>query len=589
MLAGFDAWEHDQSQNFAEILEQQQSLPAKDREFLDGLVGRFLNRHDGNADQCLAALSTISMVRSELERLGNADLQASLGHIGRNHTPDNGDGAPFNQQDQSTLLVPGGGSASLVASDRALNRFRILRPHAKGGLGQVSLALDQDLNREVALKQIQPQYADDQSCRERFVLEAEITGGLEHPGIVPVYALGQASDGRPFYAMRFVKGDSLKEAIEDFHAPNRKHARIRELELRQLLGRFIDVCNAVEFAHSRGVLHRDLKPGNIMVGKYGETLVVDWGLAKVLGKKDVVSEEATLHPSSASSGAGQTEPGSAIGTPAYMSPEQAAGKLEEVGPASDVYSLGATLYHVLCGSPPFGTADRGWIIAKLEGKYPKPRSVLPDVPRALEAICLKAMARSPADRYQSPRALANELELWLADKPVSAMTATLGEQVARWVRDRNSLLNAARGLLALVAAGLFVIFALGAGIARIYFSHHPEQKFKSQMETQSRLRDFEAARLNNHAWLLATAPNQKARNGKQAIVDAIRACELTRWSNAGYISTLAAAYAESGDFDEAEKWQSKAIELATDRDAQNFATRLDFFKSSRPLRIEPDK
>src|SRR5471030_1721075 len=131
----------------------------------------------------------------------------------------------------------------------------------------------------------------------------------------------------------------------------------RGVELRKLLRRFFDVCNAMEYAHSRGVLHRDLKPGNIMVGKYGETLVVDWGLAKSVGKNEIVSDEATLRPSSILSSSGQTQPGSAIGTPAYMSPEQAAGKLEDVGPASDVYSLGATLYHVLCGRPPFEKQD----------------------------------------------------------------------------------------------------------------------------------------------------------------------------------------------------------------------------------------
>src|SRR5262249_25084566 len=143
---------------------------------------------------------------------------------------------------------------------------------------------DAELNREVALKEIQDRHADDPLSRARFVLEAEITGGLEHPGIVPVYGLGHHQDGRPYYAMRFVKGDSLKEAIARFHepAPGRDPGE-RALALRKLLRRFLDVCNAVEYAHSRGVLHRDLKPGNILLGPYGETLVVDWGLAKATG------------------------------------------------------------------------------------------------------------------------------------------------------------------------------------------------------------------------------------------------------------------------------------------------------------------
>src|SRR5207245_1335212 len=148
------------------------------------------------------------------------------------------------------------------------------------------VAEDQELHREVALKEIKEDRAHDAVSRSRFVLEAEITGGLEHPGIVPVYGLGQYADGRPFYAMRFVKGDNLKAAIRRFHEAERpgRDPSERSLALRQLLRRFVDVCNAVAYAHSRGVLHRDLKPANIMLGKYGETLVVDWGLAKCVGR-----------------------------------------------------------------------------------------------------------------------------------------------------------------------------------------------------------------------------------------------------------------------------------------------------------------
>src|SRR5262249_21370440 len=199
-----------------------------------------------------------------------------------------------------------------------------------------------ELSREVALKQIIDRHADDATSRQRFLLEAKITGGLEHPGIVPVYGVGCDGHGRPYYAMRFVRGDSLKEAIEHFHADTalKTDPGRRSLELRRLLRRFLDACNAVGYAHSRGVLHRALKPGNVIVGKYGETLVVDWGLAKVVGRADPGSapDERTLVPSS-SSGRAETLPGSALGTPAYMSPEQARGDLDRLGPRSDVYSL----------------------------------------------------------------------------------------------------------------------------------------------------------------------------------------------------------------------------------------------------------
>ena len=212
----------------------------------------------------------------------------------------------------ATAPLPKGSDATTVASSSrpwSLNqsssrhRFQILRRHAAGGIGEVFLAQDQELNREVALKEIQSRFADDPSSRARFIIEAEVTGYLDHPGIVPVYSLGQDVDGRPFYAMRFIRGESLREAIRRFHAepsageksaidtsrdpkartaPSRITPESHDFELRRLLGRFVDVCNTIAFAHSRQVLHRDLKPANVMLGPFGETLVVDWGLAKRL-------------------------------------------------------------------------------------------------------------------------------------------------------------------------------------------------------------------------------------------------------------------------------------------------------------------
>ena len=166
--------------------------------------------------------------------------------------------------------------------------------HAKGGLGQVSVALDQELDRPVALKEIQGRHADEPQSRARFVQEAEITGKLEHPGIIPVYGLGYDLSGRPYYAMRFIHGDSLKEAIAAFHGDQalKRDAVARMSRVRELLRRFTDVCNAIAYAHSRGVLHRDLKPGNIMLGPFGETLVVDWGLAKPVGDLPAAETES---------------------------------------------------------------------------------------------------------------------------------------------------------------------------------------------------------------------------------------------------------------------------------------------------------
>jgi serine/threonine protein kinase len=323
------------------------------------------------------------------------------------------------------------------------------------------VALDEELRREVALKDIQDRHADHPDSRARFLLEAEVTGGLEHPGIVPVYGLGTYADGRPYYAMRFIKGDSLQEAIAHFHKAAGASRSLGEqrLALRQLLGRFIDVCNAIAYAHNRGVLHRDLKPGNVMLGPYGETLVVDWGLAKPMGARSADANETTaeqpLQPV-LSDIATPTQMGSALGTPAYMPPEQAAGRLDELGPASDVYSLGATLYCLRTGKAPFEGSDVGLILRRVQrGDFPRPREVRPDVPPALEAVCLKAMALAPRDRYVGPQALAEDVEHWMADEPVSAWREPRLVRAGRWARHHHALvLSAAAAMLALLLCAI---------------------------------------------------------------------------------------------------------------------------------------
>ncbi len=266
--------------------------------------------------------------------------------------------------------------------------------------------------------------------------------------------------------MRFVKGDSLKVAIEHFHADEalKKDPGRRSLELRKLLRRFTDVCNAIDYAHSRGVLHRDIKPGNVIVGKHGETLVVDWGLAKPLGRAEPGSGagERTLVPSSAS-GSAETLPGSALGTPAYMSPEQASGDLDRLGAVSDVYSLGATLFCLLTGKPPYEGDDVGEILRKVQrGEFAPPRQLDPSIDKALEAICTKAMALKPEDRYSSCRALAEDLERWMADEPVSAWAEPWTRKMLRWLtRHRTGVTGAAAALLAGMV-GLSAVLAVQA-------------------------------------------------------------------------------------------------------------------------------
>jgi eukaryotic-like serine/threonine-protein kinase len=297
------------------------------------------------------------------------------------------------------------------------SRLAVVRPHARGGLGEVLIAHDPELDRDVALKRLQEHCASDPVSQSRFLREAKVTGRLEHPGIVPVYGLGRHADGSPYYTMRFIEGETLMEAIDRYHAAHDapRDPRAREIAFHRLLRSLIDACNAVAYAHSRGVVHRDIKPQNIMLGRFGETLVVDWGIAKTLTDLATETVDAPI------AGAATDEPsltnaGTALGTPQYMSPEQAAGETERVGSASDVYGLGATLYCLLVGHGPFPSGSVADVLERARrGIFPSPRRLRRSIDPALEVICLKAMALEPANRHATPLALAEDIEAWLAD------------------------------------------------------------------------------------------------------------------------------------------------------------------------------
>ncbi len=489
-----------------ESLSERAGLTAERAKVLELLVNDLLARHNGNLRQCLHSLTAFGRLRHDLERrLAGLESRnptvppvasVSKDHASPEVRPSNGEAAPGAaasrppidpaQADPDADAEDDGADAevdaqdyewSLAAPDAVGNRFQIMHAHARGGIGVVSVAFDSELQREVALKQIKAESADDPDSRSRFLLEAEVTGRLEHPGIVPVYGLGYDEQGRPYYAMRFVRGITLEEAIAKFHANATGRAsdpRERALDLRQLLGRFVNVCHTMAYAHSRGVLHRDLKPANVLLGPYNETLIVDWGLAKVLRRGEQPSVSQTedrledlqrrgpsrpgrIIPPLGQSSSADTVDGVAFGTPAFMSPEQAEGRLDRLSPASDVYSLGAMLYTLLCGRPPF---EYVWcevttLLARVKnGEFSPPRQVNPRVPKPLEAVCLKAMAKGPEDRYLSAEDLAVDIERWLGDEPVRAYREPRWARILRWGRRHRPLVAGAAALLLTAVAGL---------------------------------------------------------------------------------------------------------------------------------------
>jgi eukaryotic-like serine/threonine-protein kinase len=437
LLAAAAVWMHDKRVLLGEVLEQQGALSSELRVMLEALAEKHIQAHANDPSQSLAAMRGLEITFEELTRLGDPEVNASLHRLGG--------GAPASPPSlESTIRVD--------SREIAGNRFRIVRLHAQGGLGRLLAARDEELNREVAIKEIRPERADDPGSRQRFLLEAEITGGLEHPGVAPVYCLGRFADGRPFYAMRFIRGDSLEAALREFRKKKAGAAEQR-LALRRHLAQLVDVCHTLEYAHTRGVLHRDIKPANIMLGPYGETLLVDWGLAKVAGRDDDASSraESPLRPRSL----GDSPPtidGCVVGTPAYMSPEQAEGRVDALGPASDVYSLGATLFYILTGRPPIAAKSTAEALEQVRrGALLDARTIDASVPRPLAAICRKAMALSPAARYARAADLAEDLERYLADEPVSAYRESGPERAARWLR-RHKSWTAAGGVAVVLVA-----------------------------------------------------------------------------------------------------------------------------------------
>jgi serine/threonine-protein kinase len=347
-----------------------------------------------------------------------------------------------------------------VGSTVLSERFNDLGLIGIGGMGEVRRALDRDLNRVVALKIIRPELMRNTRAVARFVEEAQTTGQLQHPAIVPVHEMGRLADGRLYFTMLEVKGRNFEEIIIEYHRgrsaePDESLSGV--WSFRRLVDIFLKSCEAVAYAHARGVIHRDLKPGNVLVGAYGEVIVADWGLAKIMDHPEAMADlddEDRIVTARSMDKTKATLAGTIAGTPAYMPLEQAMGLRDRQGPHSDVYSLGAILYEVLSGSSPYvGDTAEHVLKQVLQGPPPVPEG--PEIPSELLEICMRAMERDPKMRYQDGRALADSVSAWLdgARRREHALdlvdqARTKLQQIRRLHDRANALKREARAFLA---------------------------------------------------------------------------------------------------------------------------------------------
>ncbi len=405
---------------------------------------RSLSEHPSGSPSDLKALENI------LGFLEDSDINQSISSIQTQEMSSGASSTPVRVEFQSA--DPSAGSP---AADRFVRKHLLT---SQGGMGEIWIAADRELNREVIVKYIKEDRAKDSQHRGMFHLEGEVTGFLEHPNIPPVYGLGNDSEKRPYYAMRYYQGKKFTKAIAEYHALKATDPGSHREAFRDLLQSFVSACLAVEYAHSRGVIHCDIKPDNIILGDFGETIVLDWGLVVVTqptGNPEIDSisdgggsNRLAFSPSKfAEEGLHLKQGGSRNyvgGTLAYMAPEQLVatetGEIEKVTKASDIYCLGSTLYHLCTGRAPlvpFRKKDErkdSYFYRIKNARFPRPRSLRPDLSPRLEAIIYKAMALNPTDRYASAQILAEDVKHWLADEPVAAYPEGAALKLGRWVR-----------------------------------------------------------------------------------------------------------------------------------------------------------
>lgn len=343
----------------------------------------------------------------------------------------------------------------LADPDRYRRRYERIELVAAGGMGEVWRVVDRDLGRELALKRLKTRSRDPRLLR-RFLAEAKLTARLEHPGIVPVHDTGIDEDGRVWFTMPLVRGENLARLLRQdrpggSRAPSSSASAVKSprsaaaasaprTAMPEVLECLLKACDAVAYAHARGVVHRDLKPANVLIGAFGEVYVVDWGLARAREEQASSASPAPKADTEFSGGPEETRHGDVLGTPAYMPPEQAAGRAGPVDPRVDVYALGAILWHALTGRPPYADDSGSKVIeAVLAGPPESLATAAPDAPAELVAICDKAMSREPTDRYADVRELSEDLRAFLAGRVVRAHRTGAIPELVKWCRRNRAL------------------------------------------------------------------------------------------------------------------------------------------------------
>jgi tRNA A-37 threonylcarbamoyl transferase component Bud32/tetratricopeptide (TPR) repeat protein len=362
------------------------------------------------------------------------------------------DSADATVRSQPTVLPPHLGLAPVFVETPGRYDWRETEELGRGGVGRVVRTWDTSMGRDVAVKQLIHKADTDKARRSleaRFLREARLTGQLEHPAVLPVYEVGRQEDGGLYYAMQRVRGRTLHDAI---HSTPDLGDRLK------LMPHFLTACQAMAYAHSRGAVHRDLKPQNIMVGQYGETYVLDWGLARVAGHTDFQARERAMVPDLT----GNVLEGRAIGTPAYMSPEQADGRFADIDERSDVWGLGSVLFELIARRPPFSGANPIALLGQVrEDEVVPVSSLAPDAPAELCAIAMKCLTRNRAGRYPNAGAVAADVQAWLSDRRVSAHRYGAVELLQRFVRQNRLATAVALGaLVAMVTAGSAALYRI---------------------------------------------------------------------------------------------------------------------------------